>query len=131
MKNDPSNVNQRIGTLTALLRNAQLIWRLLIDARVSPWLKLIPFITLLYLISPIDFIPDLLFGPGQFDDLGVILFGLWLFVALAPKEVVREHTEGPESVDVSYRVVDEEPKPGPEPISRQELPAPKGDEAGD
>lgn len=33
-------------------------------------------VCLLYCISPIDLIPDFLIGPGQLDDLGVILLTL-------------------------------------------------------
>ena len=56
------------------------MWRLLQDARVPGWLKLISLATLVYLLSPLDLVPDILVGPGQLDDLGILLLGLWLFL---------------------------------------------------
>ncbi len=111
----PTNLNQRVGGLAEFVRNARLVWRLLQDARVPFWQKLIIPLTLLYLISPLDFIPDVFLGVGQLDDLGIILLGLWLFLELVPKVVVKEHREEMGgTVDVSYRVVDDEEKKGTE-----------------
>lgn len=74
----------------------RLTWRLARDARVSPMLKLmVPIAVLLYIISPIDLIPDFLLGIGQMDDFGVL--GLTLLIAirllprLAPFAVLSEH----------------------------------------
>jgi len=115
----------RANSLVDLIRNARLVWRLLNDGRVSPWLKLIPALTLLYLISPIDLLPDFLVGPGQLDDLGVILLGLWLFLVLAPRDLVQEHTGAGHQppVDVTYRVVHDEPDHAAPP-DRRALPSP-------
>ena len=44
-----------------LVMEAKLIWRLLLDGRVSLWTKLIPAAAVLYVLSPVDFIPDVLF----------------------------------------------------------------------
>lgn len=79
-----------------LVQRARLIWRLLRDDRVSPWVKKIgPAAILAYVISPIDVIPDFLIGPGQVDDLGVIAIGMLLLlrmlVRFAPDDVVSEH----------------------------------------
>jgi uncharacterized membrane protein YkvA (DUF1232 family) len=30
--------------------------------------------TILYILSPVDLIPDFLVGPGQLDDLGVLFY---------------------------------------------------------
>jgi uncharacterized membrane protein YkvA (DUF1232 family) len=74
----------------------RLSWRLLRDPRVAPRLKVVvPVLATLYLVSPIDLVPDLFLGLGQIDDLGVI--GLAILVLarlvprLAPPAVVREH----------------------------------------
>ena len=76
--------------------NIRLFWRLLRDERVAPVLKLlVPLATLLYLISPIDFVPDFLLGVGQVDDLGMLtaamLIALRLLPRLAPRAVLAEH----------------------------------------
>lgn len=79
-----------------MLQRIQLLWGLMRDERVSPWLKRIgPMAIAAYVISPIDLIPDFLLGPGQVDDLGVIAIGmvllLRLIVRFAPDAVVSEH----------------------------------------
>src|SRR5688500_3133635 len=70
-------------------------WRLLRDDRV-PALKLaLPALLALYVMSPIDSIPDFLLGLGQIDDLGVVVAGVLLLASvmprLAPGHVVDEH----------------------------------------
>ena len=73
-------------------RQIRLAWRLLWDPRVSWALKLIPPLTLLYLISPIDILPDWVIpGLGELDDVAVIMLGVKLFIELSPLPVVREH----------------------------------------
>ncbi len=77
----------------------RLMWRLLRDDRVSPWLKRLgPIGALIYVLSPIDLIPDFFLGIGQLDDLGVIaLVGVVLvklMVRFAPPDVVAEHLSG-------------------------------------
>jgi uncharacterized membrane protein YkvA (DUF1232 family) len=46
---------------------------------------------LLYILSPIDIIPDLTLGLGQLDDVAVLLLGFKLFIELCPTALVREH----------------------------------------
>lgn len=45
----------------------------------------------LYVISPLDFVPDVLPALGQLDDLGVILIALEVFPRLCPAEAVGFH----------------------------------------
>ncbi len=72
--------------------DVQLAWRLLRDPRVPTYLKVsIPAVAALYVILPLDIIPDMLPIIGQLDDLAVIILGIRLFIQLAPKEVVAEH----------------------------------------
>jgi uncharacterized membrane protein YkvA (DUF1232 family) len=53
--------------------NLQYTWRMLRDPRVAPYAKVaLPILALIYLISPIDVIPDMILGLGQVDDAGVI-----------------------------------------------------------
>ncbi len=75
-----------------LLQNGRLAWRLLHDPRVPQWVKvLVPLIVAIYVISPIDFIPDFIPVLGQLDDVGVVLLGLTLISRLSPQSVVEEH----------------------------------------
>ena len=68
---------------------ARLYWRLFRDRRVSILPKALLVLTLVYVVSPLDVIPDFIPGIGEMDDVVVVLSGLWLFVRLCPPEVVR------------------------------------------
>ena len=110
-----SDLGETAGVLASIIKNARLVWRLLRDPDVSAWLKTIPLASLLYLLFPFDFIPDLALGLGQLDDIAIILLGLKLFIELSPQEIVRRHLREMSSVSGSYRVVDEEPSEEPSP----------------
>jgi len=69
---------------------ARLYWRLFRDRRVSILPKALLVLTLVYVISPFDVIPDFIPVIGEMDDVAVVLSGLWLFIRLCPPEVVRE-----------------------------------------
>jgi uncharacterized membrane protein YkvA (DUF1232 family) len=68
-----------------------LYWRLLRDGRVSIWPKALLAVGVLYVLSPIDLIPDVVPVIGEVDDLVVLILLCRLFVYLCPPEVVREH----------------------------------------
>jgi uncharacterized membrane protein YkvA (DUF1232 family) len=106
--------------------NLRLTWRMLRDPRVAPYAKvLLPVLALVYLISPIDFIPDMILGLGQVDDLGVIaLLGYLLItyvrragwatliekgpVASARRESPKNansYTESSDIIDAQYRII--------------------------
>ncbi len=87
----PEDTNVIISWAKELVRQLRLAWRLFKDRRV-PWpIKLIPPAALIYILSPIDIIPDPGLGLGQLDDIAILLLSLKLFIELAPAEVVREH----------------------------------------
>lgn len=78
------------------LDRLRLAWRLFRDPRVASKLKTaVPLLTLLYVLSPIDLLPDVLLGLGQIDDVGVIglavLFLTRVVPRLAPPTVLEEH----------------------------------------
>lgn len=110
-----SDLSEKAGILAGIIKNARLVWRLLRDPGVPASLKMIPPATLLYLLFPFDFLPDLALGLGQLDDVAVILLGLKLFIELCPQEIVRRHLREMSSVSGNYRVVDEEPSQEPSP----------------
>lgn len=72
----------------------RLFWRLFRDGR-TPWsARLVLLGTLVYVLSPVDLLPAMLFGlVGLVDDLTVLVFGCQLFVRLIPPPVVTEHVE--------------------------------------
>lgn len=92
----PRPAGARVLLEPGMLDNLRLSWRLLRDPRVGTLPKVaIPLLTGVYVLSPIDLIPDLFLGLGQLDDLGVIGLALLMLVRvlprLAPQEVVAEH----------------------------------------
>lgn len=73
----------------------RLAWRLLRDPRVGGAKYLLPALLTLYVLSPVDSIPDFLIGFGQMDDVGIVVAGALMFAGLipklAPRIVVDEH----------------------------------------
>jgi len=69
---------------------ARLYWRLFRDRRVPMLPKALLVLTLVYVVSPLDVIPDFIPVIGEMDDVVVVLSGLWLFIRLCPPEMVRE-----------------------------------------
>ncbi len=79
-------------TITQLLENGRLAFRLFNDPRVPSWVKYgIPLLVVLYLVMPLDVLPDFIPILGQLDDIGVVVLGMSLMAKLAPSYVVDEH----------------------------------------
>ena len=103
-----------------MLNYFMLIWKLLWDRRVPFYAKLAFALPLVYLISPIDIVPDILIGLGQLDDIALVLGGMKMLEMLSPADVVAEHraelsrrgAAAPDREDVveapGYRVVDDD-----------------------
>lgn len=109
--------------LARLWSDVVLALRLMLDRRVSAGTKLIPALMIVYMLSPLDFLPDLLLPLGIVDDLGVFLLGIQWFIHSAPRYVVDEYrgltsrtapgterTNGqlPPVIDGRYQVLDDE-----------------------
>ncbi len=71
------------GVFGGISNRVKLILRLMVDGRVNPLLKLIPFASGIYLLFP-----DLM--PGPVDDALLIWLSTYLFVELCPPDVVAE-----------------------------------------
>ena len=54
-------------------------------------LKALPLVGLAYVISPLDFVPDVLPVVGQIDDLGLIVLAIEAFKRLSPRHAVAYH----------------------------------------
>ena len=65
----------------------------------------------MYILLPVDLIPDWMLGLGQVDDLGLFLLSLRLFFDLCPSEIVQRYLAQISSIEGSYRVVSEEQPP--------------------
>jgi uncharacterized membrane protein YkvA (DUF1232 family) len=79
-------------------RLVKLVYRLLKDERVPTRSKALLVVVAGYLVSPIDFIPDMIPGVGQFDDLLVAALALDQILNRVPEHVVTEHWDGDEDV---------------------------------
>ncbi len=77
--------------LRAIVDQIRLTWALLRDPRVPLWAKAIPVLGIIYVLSPLDFIPDVIIGLGQLDDLAIVLGGMRLFASVVPADIVEEH----------------------------------------
>jgi len=109
----PDKKNRKIvvpasrGMTRDFVDRLKLIFKLMGDSRVSPWVKLIPVGALAYLISPIDLIMGIP-GIDALDDAAVLWIGSNLFVELCPPDVVQEHMRdiGSNFEDKSGDIVD-------------------------
>lgn len=111
----------KVGLLGQLFRSVRLVWRLLNDPRVPLLNKLvIPGLFLVYLLWPVDLMPDVLPVIGQMDDLALLALAVKLFIDLCPTSIVSQHRDdigqgdqrvqgedaAKEVVDAEYRIVE-------------------------
>jgi len=86
---NPGEFFQLIYNLPKIIK---LYYRLFNDSRVPFRLKIVLSLALVYVISPIDLIPDFLIpGLGYVDDIVVLLAALKYFIRKCPPQIVEEH----------------------------------------
>ena len=102
----------RLISFTGLPR---LVFRLLLDRRVPLITKLILPAAIVYLVSPIDFFPDVVLPFGRLDDILALILAPILFVALSPRRVVLEHMgrapdpdDEPQEIETTARTIDDD-----------------------
>ena len=87
-------------TLKSVVRGipgfGRLLARLLRDPRVSRWDRLLFGATFVYLLTPVDVVPDWLPVLGQLDDLVLVGLALYRLLHRTPEEVLLEHWDGEE-----------------------------------
>lgn len=72
-----------------------LLTRLMLDGRIDAKSKAAVGAGILYFIAPIDFLPEILVGPGGFlDDVVVAVFIINTLLNKFPTEVIEEHWAG-------------------------------------
>jgi len=107
--------------LSLIMPALRLAWALFRDRRVGAVIKLLPIMAVIYVISPLDVLPDIIPVVGWVDDLIVAGGLLLLFFILAPRDVVIERLrkarnpgqEEPaedtgQTVDGTFRYTDED-----------------------
>ncbi len=72
----------------------KLVWRLIRDPRVSSMDKAILGGVVLYVLNPIDLIPDVIPVVGQIDDAYLLALALLRFMQRTDPEVLYQHWEG-------------------------------------
>ena len=97
------NLNR--GLIQDVVIRLKLIYRLMMDRRISPFIKILPVGALAYWL-----IPDPVIGP--LDDATILWLGSYLFVELCPPAVVQEHLQALRSAIPSDW---QDPKPGTPP----------------
>ena len=81
----------RPSLLKALMVDVRLAIRLVREPSVPLWTKAVVPLWLLYLVSPVDFLPDILPVIGQLDDLALAYGALKVFLGLCPPAAVAFH----------------------------------------
>jgi len=72
---------------------AELVWRLAQDDRVPVLARGVVLLPALYLLSPIDLLPDFIPGVGRIDDAAIFSIASDLLVRFAPVDVIGEHLD--------------------------------------
>ena len=94
MNEDKSiQVRKDPGFWREMWQQIRLVFRLIADPEVPVYLKIVPFITLAYLLFPADLLPDIVPVLGQIDDVAFLLAGSKIFVGLIPPHIVARHME--------------------------------------
>jgi uncharacterized membrane protein YkvA (DUF1232 family) len=88
-------------TLLLLPNLVRLLLRLLKDARVPTTEKALLLGTITYVITPLDFIPDVLPFIGQVDDIYLVSLVLLRLLSRTENEVLDEHWDGPGRLGVT------------------------------
>ena len=95
----PRSARDTLREIALFLPNfVVLLKRLISDPRVPRKSKLILAGTVLYLVSPIDVIPDFVPGLGQLDDVVIALLALHSILNRVDDQIVIEHWPGNENV---------------------------------
>ena len=94
-RSEKSEIKSRLQNLLMFLPNlVRLLGRLLKDSRVPTAEKALFLAAIIYVISPLDFIPDVFPFIGQVDDLYLVALTLLRLINRTDETVVREHWSG-------------------------------------
>jgi len=123
-KQEKSSMSQKLSSsfLGELMQQIKLVYYLIRDRDVPIYLKVLPFLGVLYVLFPIDIITDIIPVLGQIDDLMILTIGAKVFIELAPAHVVAKYTDQMRSqttivegtaanVDKAIKVIEAETSP--------------------
>ena len=95
-------------------RLPKILLRGLVSRKVSIWLKLPIIFAIIYLISPLDIIPDFLRpGIGHLDDIFALIIAISIFINFIPKKILLElsqknqkrNQEKDKVIDGKYKII--------------------------
>ncbi len=88
------NPGSAINYILNLPKLIKLHYRLLKDSRTPLDAKVVLTLAILYVISPVDIIPELLIPIiGYADDIIILIAGSHYFLKACPRQLVMEHIE--------------------------------------
>ena len=91
---DVEVVQKQTGLTRSMWQHLRLVAKMFVSRDVPLFLKLIPVAAAIYILSPLDFVPDVIPVMGQLDDIGILLLGMKMFIDLSPKHVVDDIMNG-------------------------------------
>lgn len=93
----------RLTVIERLLEYVRLVGRLMTDARVSVFDRIVVLLAVAYVVSPLDLIPDVLPVIGQIDDVMILVAAVTRLFEHAGSEVVLSHWRGsPEELNAGW-----------------------------
>lgn len=119
-RREKAQVKDRMRSFLMFLPNmVKLLGRMLKDSRVPAAEKALFLAAIVYVISPLDFIPDVFPFIGQVDDLYVVALTLLRLINRTDSTIVREHwSGGGDIVSLADTIAGIAPKFLPKRISR-------------
>ena len=81
------------GFWRELWQQLRLVYYLMLDPEVPIFLKVLPLVAVIYLLFPIDFVPDVVPVLGQLDDVTILIVGLKVFIEMTPPQVVARYMQ--------------------------------------
>lgn len=94
-RREKSELKGRMRSFLMFLPNmVMLLGRMLKDARVPTAEKALFLAAIVYVVSPLDFIPDVFPFIGQVDDIYVVALTLLRLINKTDESIVREHWHG-------------------------------------
>lgn len=93
-----------MGRLLQFRTELMMLWRAFVAPETALWLKALMLVVPLYLLSPIDIIPDFIPFAGWLDDLVVIpLLVSWIVSLLPQRTTARSTRTNGSTIDGDYR----------------------------
>ncbi len=88
-----SEKKKDVSLFGELWQQIRLVFYLIKDRDVPIYLKILPFLGVLYVLFPIDLVTDFVPVLGQLDDVTLLLIGAKVFIEMSPPQVVARYMD--------------------------------------